>query len=196
MIDWVVATFTALAVGYIITIPGLLILALIGIFLVHDDSNKTAVFIGLVLLLAGVACFNIPLSVYIKYAAIYLVVGVLWSFWRYKRYVTYCVANRKYRSKYGSSWIEYTEKGSTPGNEMLTEMERRSLIESLHPSKNLDRIISWILIWPFSVVEMAAGDIIDLVTVLVRGVFKGVYLRVYLGAVAPLLQESNKDSKK
>ena len=63
MIDWVVSAFTALAVGYIVTIPCLLILTLIGIFLVHNDSNKTAVFVGLVLLLAGVACFNMLLVI-------------------------------------------------------------------------------------------------------------------------------------
>ena len=94
------------------------------------------------------------------YAGAYLVVGVLWSFYRYKRFIV--------------AKIELlTDINYTPWNN----------INDYHPSRMLDTITAWIIIWPFSLTENLCGDIINGIETLVKKVFKGVYNRIYENAI-------------
>lgn len=188
MIDWLVSTFTWAAVGYIVTFPGIVALVILGVLCAHDDCNKTAVFIGLLLAIASLVVYHVPILLLIECTVGYLTVGVLWSFWRYKRYLNYCIKHKKYKAKYSNSWVEH----SNSKNSHTESLKLSNFIDSLHPMQNLDKIVSWILIWPFSVIELGAGDIIDGVQTLVRGLFKGVYTRMYLKAIQPLIEPQSK----
>lgn len=104
------------------------------------------------------------------YAVGYIVVGLLWSFWRYKRYLVDAVASIK---------------ASSASDDM-----KQHRAEQLHPVRNLDTITAWILIWPFSFISSVTGDLIDGIQMLVKKVFRGVYHKMYLSATADLLASS------
>jgi hypothetical protein len=87
---------------------------------------------------------------------------VVWSFYRYKRFIVAKVEHFR---------------------EMNYHLEKLS---QYHPSMMLDTITCWIIIWPFSLIENLCGDIINFVETLVKKVFKGVYNRIYESAVGNL----------
>lgn len=154
--------------AYILTWPALAIVLLLGIAFEHTGNRKSAVFAGLVAMAISYFYFDVPLSTIWGYGAGYLVVGLLWSFWRYKLYVAKMVAGlseRVFKSQKEKTWA----------------------VERLLPSNNLERITSWIIVWPFSVIEHTLGDIITLIQTLVTRFFKGVYYRFYLTATKDLL---------
>jgi hypothetical protein len=93
------------------------------------------------------------------YSLVYLVVGIVWSFYRYKRFIVSKIAD-------------------------MQELNYRiESVSSYHPSKMLDTITAWIIIWPFSLIENICGDIINGIETLVKSVFKGVYNRIYDNAL-------------
>lgn len=155
-------TICLLLATYLLTWPALLVVLLLGIAFEHTGNRKSAVFAGLVAMAISYFYFAIPLSTIWMYVAAYLVVGVVWSFWRYKLYVGLMVA-----SLAGRTWKNQADKDRD--------------INRLAPSNNLERITSWIIVWPFSVIESVLGDIITMIQGLVTKVFKGVYYRIFVG---------------
>jgi hypothetical protein len=150
--------------GGLLSWPGLLTLTLLGVWFEYVESRAWAVFTGLVVAASAYLFFNIAFMDVLVYMGLYLLVGVLWSFWRYKRFVQKRVA-------------------------IITPLSGASMdweIKRLHPSENLSTITAWIIIWPFSMVENLCGDIIVAIEDLVRRVFKGVYNRIYESAIADL----------
>ncbi|MNC53199.1 hypothetical protein D3C75_1025890 [compost metagenome] len=94
-------------------------------------------------------------------------IGLVWSFWRYNVHAKETVA-----------WIKTLQ---VP--DKFSESYRQTQIDNLAPSKNLDRITAWIIIWPFSAVENILGDMINAIQALVTKVFKGVYSKIYLSHI-------------
>ena len=142
----------------------LVALALLGIFAEHGNSRGWSIF--WLLLAAGVAwiTFNISLTMLAIGAVGYVVIGLFWSFWRYKRHATKVV-----------------EK-----NQGATSQEKERALRDLHPKQMLGTITAWILIWPFSMIENVVGDLLTAIQMLVTKFFRGVYHRVYDSAVAAL----------
>lgn len=139
-------------------------LFLFGIFAEHTESSGWAIFI--MILAAAVAFVTYSFSwVTLAVGVVgYIVVGLLWSFWRYKRHAQKVVAANKSES---------------------ADNKRRAL-ERLHPKSMLGTITAWIVIWPFSMVENVVGDIINFIQELVTKFFRGVYHRIYDAAVSAL----------
>lgn len=152
--------------GLLFTWPALVVLLLLGITFEHKGARGWAVFTGIVSMIVSYFYFNVALESILYYALAYLIVGIVWSFWRYNGYVKEQVAYIKSMSSkaFSADW-------------------RQTQVDNLAPTKNLDRITAWILIWPFSAVENIAGDIINAVQALVTKVFKGVYHKIYLSHV-------------
>lgn len=164
---------TATEIGFFAAIAGfiggwalviLAVLALLGILSEHNKSSGWAIFW---LVLAGVVAFiafNVPLMVLGLAAAAYIAVGLVWSFWRYKRYV----------------------------NEMVTQHRasdartKEDVLRKIHPKNMLGTITSWIIVWPFSFVASIVGDLINFIQSLVSKFFRGVYFRIYDAAVSAL----------
>jgi len=169
MIDWTVGFLGGLATGYLLTWPGLFVLFVLGVLFEHNDARGWAVFTGIGALVASFFFFGLTLSDIAFIAIGYVVVGLLWSFWRYKRYLVEQVARIKASG--------------------VSEDMKRHRAEQLHPAKNLDTITAWIIIWPFSVISSLTGDLIDLIQTLVQKVFKGVYHRMYVSATADLIKD-------
>jgi len=139
-------------------------LFLFGILAEHTESSGWAIFF--MILAVAVAFFTFSFSwLTLALGAVgYIVVGLLWSFWRYKRHAQKVVeANKK-----------------------STAQEKEYALRALHPKAMLGTITAWIVIWPFSLVENLVGDIINFIQELVTKFFRGVYHKIYDSAVAAL----------
>jgi len=142
----------------------LIALFLFGIVAEHTASSGWAIFF--MILAAGVAFFVYSFSWITLAVGVvgYIVVGLLWSFWRYKRHAQKVVE---------------ANKNESPSN-------KQRALERLHPKSMLGTITAWIVIWPFSMVENLVGDIINFIHELVTKFFRGVYHRIYDAAVSAL----------
>jgi predicted membrane protein len=164
---------TAAEAGFIASVFGfitgwalviLVVLGLLGIISEHNDSSGWSIF--WLILAGGVAflAFNISLVTLAIGAVSYIVIGLIWSFWRYKRHAQNVVK-------------EHKDSSAT---------EKQRVLERLHPSKMIGSITAWIIVWPFSMVENIVGDLLNFVQDLVVKYFRGVYTRIYDSAVAAL----------
>lgn len=140
------------------------VLFLLGILSEHNNSSGWAVFWMLLSSAVVLVAFNLPLTWLSIGAVAYIMIGLVWSFWRYKRHVSKMVE-------------EYRESSA---------MERERILRRLHPREMLGTITAWIMVWPFSLVENLIGDIINFVQTLVTRIFRGIYFKIYESAVSAL----------
>lgn len=140
------------------------VLIFLGIVFEHNGARGWAVFSAILLAVTAYVLFSVPLATIAIYAVGYVVVGLFWSFWRYKRHVDKKVAENKGADSH----------------------QRERVLRALHPREMLGTITAWVLIWPFSMVENVAGDLITLVQELISRVFRGIYFKIYDAAVSAL----------
>jgi hypothetical protein len=158
----ILASISLFIAGWAIAI--LVVLALFGIIAEHNDSRGWAIFWMILAAAVAYFAFSISLTSLIIGAVAYIVIGLFWSFWRYKRHATKVV-----------------EKFKT-----ATAIEKERALKALHPKEMLSTITAWIMIWPFSMIENMIGDLITGIQMLVTKFFRGVYHKVYDSAVAAL----------
>ena len=159
-------TILGFVAGVMLTWPALVVLLVLGILFEHNDAHGWAVFIALITAVVLFFFFSVPLLALAIGAVVYLVAGLLWSFWRYKRHVADVIEEYKDAQQHEK---DYALKYSSP-KEMLST------------------ITSWIIVWPFSIIDNLISDIIDGIQVLVKKVFHGVYNKIYESAVSALKQ--------
>lgn len=159
-----ISSTLAFFAGFMLTWPALIILVALGVLAEHNDSHKMSVFLGLVAALISYFFFELTLASIALYAVGYVIFGLVWSVWRYKRHADNVVARNI--------------------NESPSYRERA--LQMLHPTKMLSALTSWVLAWPFSVVGSVCGDLINLVQTLVTRVFRGAYMRIFQSAVEKL----------
>lgn len=165
MMEFVMGLVTA----YLLTWPALIGLFVIGLFFEHNEATGWAVFTGLVAMVVGYFILGVPLLSLVWYALAYLATGFLWSFWRYKRYV---------------------EKAAQKIRDSKANPEHKDIAaHQLRPSNNLGAITGWVLIWPISLVENIAGDIITWVQELAQTLFRKIYVSIYESAVQDLVKK-------
>jgi hypothetical protein len=159
-----IEVITAFAAGVFLSWPGLLGLALLGILFEHNEATGWAIFTGIVTAILAYFTYSVPLASIAIIAGMYLVIGLLWSFWRYKRLINKVVEDNR-------------DKGDTA---------KKFALDLVHPKRQLGAITAWIVIWPFSFIGCLAGDLIDAIETLITKVFKGVYNRIYAAALKEL----------
>lgn len=157
-----------LVTGYVLSWPALIFLFLAGIWFEHTGSRKSALAAGIGIMVISYFYFDVQLKDIAVAFVGYLVVGVLWSFLRYRKYV--------------SKKVEFIKTH-------VREEYRRDRAAALAPSQNLDLISSWIIVWPISLIENLLGDLIEAIQSLITRVFKGVYYKIYTKLTAGLLDE-------
>jgi len=154
--------------AYVLTWQALIIAFVLGVILEHGGHRKSAVFAGLVVMAISYFYYSVSLKT-IWYCVVgYVAIGLLWSFWRYKLYVARMVETLSQRL-----W--------------KSQEEKEAAVKKLLPSNNLERITSWIIVWPFSLIEHTLGDIITMIQTLVTKFFKGVYHKIFVSQTAALL---------
>lgn len=157
-----------LATGYLLTWPVLGFLVTWAIYAEHSDSTGWAVFVSMVAGVIAFFMFNIPLQTLLYSALVYAVTGIVWSFWRYKRYVEVSVDEIKKK--------DYT-------NDIYS---KKSALERLSPKEMTGLIVSWIVIWPISLVENLVSDVITGLEKLVRTWLNQIYTGIYKSATKDL----------
>jgi len=160
MLDFFAGLFTA----YVVTWQAIGILFILGILFEHSNWRGFAVFTALVAGISAFFYFSIPAATMAMYAGGYLVVGLGWSVWRYKRHV--------------DTTVEAAKGASEP--------ERKRVAAQLLPAKMWDTIVAWVIVWPFSFAENFTKDFIDTISMVLKKIFRGVYNRIYDSAVAKL----------
>lgn len=153
-------------VGYAVTLPVLAILLFAGILFEHNEWRGSAIFSAIVATVVAYFYFKFPISYALYGTAVYAVIGVFWSFYRYKRHV--------------STKVDSTR---VPG---MSASQKEAIIQKMHPTAMLGTITAWILIWPFSIIDNLVGDIISAIEHLVKTVFRGVYHKIYMSAVSQI----------
>ncbi len=71
----------------------------------------------------------------------------------------------------------------------MSNNERKYQIERLKPSSVLDKLTTWVIVWPFSMIENVLGDFIKLVQTVITTYFKGIYNRIYNTAVGKITEQ-------
>jgi len=170
MFEFVAGLFTA----YVLSWPALVLLFIVGIYFEHTGSRKSALAAGIGVMAISYFYFDVELKDIAVAALGYLVIGVIWSFIRYRKYV--------------KTQVEFIKTS-------VQEKNKREYALRLAPSNNLDRISSWIIVWPISLIENLLGDIIEAIQGLITRVFKGVYYKIYTKLTAGLLDEPVKPAK-
>lgn len=155
-----------LITAFMVSWPFLAFLFLAGIFFEHIESRGMAVFTGLISLVVGYFYLDVSLVTILEWAAGYIVIGLVWSFWRYNSHVS-------------NSIKEIVSSG-------ITGVYFQAKVDALAPGKNIDLITYWILVWPFSAVEHIVSDVIDMVQTLVTKTFRAVYAKIYESKVSGL----------
>ena len=155
---------TAFFAGVFLSWPGLLGLALLGVLFEHNEASGWAIFTAIVLAVLAYFTYAVPLATIAIFAGLYLVAGLLWSFWRYKRLVSTVVEE----------------------NRNASDTAKKFALGQIHPKRQLSTITYWIVIWPFSFIGCLAGDFIDAIETLITKVFKGVYNRIHASAAKQL----------
>lgn len=159
-----IETTLAFLAGWLLSWPALIIMLILGSVFEANESHGWAIFIGLVAAVSAYFFFAIPFTVLLMYSVGYFVVGFVWSYWRYKRHADQVVDEYKSRDK----------------------AARDNAIHYLHPTKMLDKITTWVIVWPFSMFESVLGDIVQLVQIAITKFFKGIYTRIFNNAVSQL----------
>ena len=149
--------------AYVLSVPFFIALLILGVVFESYDKDALAVLTGIASLVVAYFMYDLSLIGTAYAAAVYLVVGVVWSFWRYKRFVD---------SRVESCNVEGTSEHAR--NYMLTEIKLEN---------TLGRITSWIIVWPFSMVENVTHDVVRLIRTLVSETLKSAYNKIYTNAI-------------
>lgn len=153
--------------AYLITWPAIVIFAILGIICESNESHSAAIFFGMIVAGVSYIYFGLTVSTLSLYIIAYFVAGFIWSFWRYKRYCEMFV------NEYNKSTSSY----------------RKEYLEKIRPNKMLGEITTWVIVWPFSIIENLTGDIINFIQTAITKFFKGVYTRIYESAISGINQE-------
>lgn len=158
--------FFAAAAGFIAgwAVVILLVLLFFGILSEHNDSSGWSVFFMLIAGAVVYMAFSVSWMMLAVYSVAYIVIGLFWSFWRYKRHAAKVVEQHKNSDA----------------------RQKEFALQRLHPKAMFGTITAWIMVWPFSFIQNMLGDLITAIQSLVTKFFRGIYHRIYDAAVAAL----------
>lgn len=163
-----------LITGYIITWPVLAMSLLLIIVAEHNDESKFALFWAIVAASISYFYFNLAIADIAWYIGTYVVIGVGWSVWRYMRYVKNYIA----------------EEIQTKSAHTSVEAIKERVMCRCSVSNMAGRVVSWIIIWPFSMIENLTKDIYDTLIAVVKNVLRKVYDTILTNMVRGITDES------
>lgn len=124
----------------------------------YEDNHVGSAFLTTVALISGYLIFNLsPLLL-----AGYIPAGIAWSVWRWRVHCKVATLRA----------IEY--KKDLSGNGDLST-QRRRFERQVDLKGNVDKIISWIICFPISMLERAAHDMIHVLKIFITEWFAKVY---------------------
>lgn len=177
----------------VVTWQALTFFVILGLFCERAESH----FWSDVWLVASIAVafmyFHISLAAALYSSIGYIALGLVWSFWKYKRYIGRKFSDLKAsgevqrenleRNRVSHSYTSERYEQTKVQLEAELKADFEILRKELHPKRKLDSIVAWVVSWPFSFVETSLHDIINLVETLVKDVFNKAYLSIYNAAI-------------
>ena len=128
---------------------------------------------GIFGILLFIATLFIILDINTKYLIIsgilYIPLGVAWSIYRWKRHCS-------------SVMKDYDLDVKMAGCE-LDGYQKSGFIDRLKASNNVTKIVNWVIVWPFSLLDNLIGDIIDFVTQMIKKHLIGIYNKISAGNI-------------
>jgi membrane protein implicated in regulation of membrane protease activity len=163
---------------YMLTLPVLIFVLFFGVIFSMAEYDGWAVFTGIVAAVIAFFMFDVSPTQILYYGLAYFATGVVWSFWRYKR---------------------YAEKMVDKINKEQDAISRKCMVGELSISNMSGVITAWILSWPFSMIENVVGDVLRLIKNFVTNTMKSVYNRILTSAtknIVPLGESKQKIEEK
>lgn len=162
MIEFLLASWL-----WIATWPFLVGFLLIGVWGEYCGHHKFAAFTTILAGLAIWKMFDVDPQ-HTMYAAIaYIPIGMIWSVWRWK---VYCKRT--------------TQRTLQSLNDDWGVTSPKDLEEQLNITRNLDRLVSWVICWPISMIERAIGDLIHMIKIMITEWFGNVYKSIASNSVS------------
>ncbi len=161
-----------------ITVYALMVIALICEY--NERHGWTVILTG-VLMYIAYATFQLTLPHLAMVLGGYVPVGFMWSFWRWKRHCDSVVEKTEEKVK-ELNQVDYSF--NTKILEGRIERCRSEAIGSITPSKQMDRLVYWVLGWPFSFIEMVLRDFVNLIERTIRAIATQTYQRITAKATA------------
>ena len=153
----------------ILTWPFILSAVGLGLCFEYFDWRGPTVVALIVAAVTAYVKFAVPVNHLLLYGLLYVGVGIIYSVWRYRRYVEYEVSEATKRKF--QSWDSYSQS---------------KLLTNLKPAENVGRISGWAVCWPFGLVVNATSDILEMVETFIKYVFNSVYEYLYNKAIGKL----------
>lgn len=126
----------------------------INYFSIRAESTTWAIFFTILILFLVWFTYSIPLSYILGFIVLYIPIGIAWSI---RRFNLYC--NEKVKN--------------------YSKNDYHDLIYYIKPSNNIDKIVSWIIVWPFSLIDTTIGNIIYELEKLVKEKLYKIYDNIY-----------------
>jgi hypothetical protein len=159
----------------------LCILVCVILWNVHLDNDGWAIIWLAALTAAAYFAFTVSWQTIAIAAAVYIPIGLIWSIYRWKRHCKTALEDyqdskeRIQSGKENNSWDNKLERRQEDAKKLM------------NPAKNIDRIASWVIVWPFSLIDNIIGDLIDMV----RDIIKKYLIRIYDTIAGKYLKEIN-----
>lgn len=141
----------------LITYNSLFIFLSLGILFEILNCEKLTTFFVVTASLIAIFLFKIPISLIAIYLIVYILIGTIWSFWRYKQYIKKIIIEMTHRSEY-SKTLE---------------------LDGANPKKMVSTIAHWIIVWPFSCIQHTTKDIVNMLKDYVSVTLSRVYNSIY-----------------
>ena len=161
----VLGIFTALAVLSWYWLSGLVILFIVLSLAAYKESLIVSLFslTGLLLIayFSGVVDFSaISFLDIVIYGVGYIIIGLIWSLFKYKMEVKSIVERTRKRH----TIVEGPLKGSGPlgdSSKITLELLKERIKENIEYNIPKDRISLWVVFFPYSIIKFVFGDFIE-----------------------------------
>jgi len=128
----------------------------------YYESNRWSIVFAFISAFQLISYYAVPWTMVCAGIAIYLPTGTVFSFWRYKRYVCAVVKRTRYT---------------------CDEFQKTQAMKRLHPTRMWTTIVTWIIVWPFSMMSSIVSDIVSVAEIVITRILRGAYHRIYDRAV-------------
>lgn len=161
MIEYIVGFFSGILSWYL-----LIGLCVFGVISEYNERRTLGVIFAVATAFSAISFFNISVRDSIVISIGYFVIGVIWSFWRYRVFLV--------------SRIEHINTCYADNSETM----RQNKIMELAPKYMVGTLVVWIVVWPFSFIGNIISDFVSVVII-------KTYMKVYSSSVKKICGESN-----
>jgi hypothetical protein len=140
-----ISTGIAFLVGFMFTIPAIVVSFIFTLYFERYERHWAAVFFEIVLLFCVSNYFDVGWGSFALSMLAFIPIGFVWSFFRWKKHCSTVV--KKFEEKV---------------KESMSAQSSWYVRENVDPSNNVGLIVAWIILWPVSMIEQLASSMLDL----------------------------------